>query len=141
MLRILTLALSIALLVSCSGGATDVTSSEKRITVETGRQFARYLVSGSYAEARSLLTQKLQKAYSPEDLAAHFRKMTEYWEGQPAKVGDHFEFMDEWPARGPTDLGWVYISISSDDYLEAVTVVVTDEDGAPKIREIEWGRP
>lgn len=139
-MRVLILALSFALLVSCSDD-TKVENSEKQITVETGRKFAQDLVSGSFADAQLLLTQKLQKEYSPEGLAARFRKMTEYWHGQPAKVDDHFEFMDEWPARQSKDIGWAYISISSDDYLEAVTVVVTDENGSPKIRAIEWGRP
>ena len=49
--------------------------------------------------------------------------------------------MADWATRQNGDIGWVYISISGEDFLEAVTVIVSDEQGCPKIRQIEWGRP
>lgn len=78
--------------------------------------------------------------YTPEKLETTYEDMVSYGDG-PVKVDGHSEFMAEWPARLPEDIGWAYISISGSDFDEAVTVVVSDENGFPKIREIEWGRP
>ncbi len=140
-MRILLLALSFVFLAACSEDANHMSDNKEQITVETGRKFAGDLVSGRFTEARSLLSQKLQKVYTPEALAARYRKMIEYWEGKPAKVGDYYTFTDQWPARQPQDIGWAYISIEGDGYVEAVTVTVTDESGSPRISELEWGRP
>jgi len=66
--------------------------------------------------------------------------MTSYGDG-PGAVDGHVEFMDDWPARQSQDIGWAYVSITGAGFIEAVTVVVAEENGAAKIREIEWGRP
>jgi len=49
--------------------------------------------------------------------------------------------METWPGKLPSDIGWAYVSIGGDVYSEAVTVVVTSENGEARIREIEFGRP
>jgi hypothetical protein len=49
--------------------------------------------------------------------------------------------MTSWPSKQPSDIGWAYVSIGGDVYSEAVTVVVTSEQGEAKIREVEFGRP
>ena len=51
------------------------------------------------------------------------------------------ETMEDWPGREPSDAGWVYVSVGGDMYSEAVTVVVTREEGALKVRTVEFGRP
>jgi hypothetical protein len=51
------------------------------------------------------------------------------------------ETLANWPGRQPSDLGWVYVSLGGDVYSEAVIAVVTMEDGEPRIREAEFGRP
>jgi hypothetical protein len=56
----------------------------------------------------------------------------------PIEVG---ETMLDWPGKEPDDLGWVTVSIGGDVYSEAIIVVVKLEDGMPKIREVEFGRP
>ena len=56
----------------------------------------------------------------------------------PIEIG---ETLKDWPGKGPSDLGWVYVSIGGDVYSEAVTVVITLENGGPKVREVEFGRP
>ena len=48
---------------------------------------------------------------------------------------------DDWPAKRPADLGWVYVGISGDGLVEAVMVTVAMEDSKKVIRLIEWGRP
>jgi hypothetical protein len=49
--------------------------------------------------------------------------------------------MESWPGKEPSDVGWVYVGIGGDVYSEAVTVVVTLEDGELKVRTVEYGRP
>jgi hypothetical protein len=49
--------------------------------------------------------------------------------------------MDDWPGREASDAGWVYVSVGGDVYSEAVTVIVTREDGDLSVRAVEFGRP
>ena len=49
--------------------------------------------------------------------------------------------MTEWPDKQPLDVGWAYAAIAGEDGSEAVTVIVSSENGAHVIRSIEWGRP
>jgi hypothetical protein len=133
------IAFLILVLSACDSG-TGLRADSEKLTLETGGKFAQALVDGKYLDAKSLLTQQLQQQYPPETLQARYTEMTSYGEG-PVKVDGHTKFMGNWPAREPMDIGWAYISISGADFAEAVTVVVADENGVPKIREIEWGRP
>jgi hypothetical protein len=133
------IALLTFLLAACDTG-TAPRSDAKELTLGTGSAFAAALVSGNYVQAQSLLSAELQQQYTPENLQARYNEMVAYGTGA-VKVDGHTEFMDDWPARRGQDIGWAYISISGDDFAEAVTVVVADENGTPKIRELEWGRP
>lgn len=112
----------------------------KLLTIATGNQFVKMLVAKQFSDARACLTQKMQQEYSLEQLATQYEKMIAYGNG-PIQVDGYFTFMDDWPTRLPQDLGWIYISISGADFIEAVTVIVTHENGSPRIRTIEWGRP
>jgi hypothetical protein len=38
-------------------------------------------------------------------------------------------------------MGWAYVGIEGDDFIEAIAVVVATISGELLIREIEWGRP
>ncbi len=49
--------------------------------------------------------------------------------------------LETWPDQQPGDLGWAYVSIEGDDFNEAVYVLVSDVEGVPMIKEIQWGRP
>lgn len=49
--------------------------------------------------------------------------------------------MDDWPGKSETDLAWIYVVIGGNVYSEAVIVVVTEESGVLRVREVEWGRP
>ena len=51
------------------------------------------------------------------------------------------ETMVEWPAKESSDIAWVYVILGGDVYSEALTLIVTDENGLIKIRDIEFGRP
>ena len=56
----------------------------------------------------------------------------------PVEVG---ETMEDWPGRKPSDVGRAYVSVGGDAYSEAVTVVVTLEEKALRVRTVEFGRP
>jgi hypothetical protein len=56
----------------------------------------------------------------------------------PIEIG---QVMESWPAKKPSDVGWVYISIGSDVYSEALTLVVMLEGNTLKVRTVEFGRP
>ena len=66
-----------------------------------------------------------------------------YAEGeQPTSIQFDDEFsLVQWPARQPRDVGSAYVGILGEDFVEAVSVIVSDIDGGLFIREIEWGRP
>ncbi|MGE3724994.1 MAG: hypothetical protein AB7I41_05560 [Candidatus Sericytochromatia bacterium] len=117
-------------------------NTPETLTLDTGRQFAQALISADYALAHSYLSQQAQAAYTPADLAQHYTNMIDYGSG-PAQLDGHVQYEDmaDWATRQNGDIGWVYISISGEDFLEAVTVIVSDEQGSPKIRQIDWGRP
>ncbi|MBJ7898840.1 MAG: hypothetical protein GC158_02715 [Cyanobacteria bacterium RI_101] len=49
--------------------------------------------------------------------------------------------LEDWPDKQAQDLGMVYTAFIGAGDCEAVTVVLTWEDGAVRIRSLEWGRP
>ena len=106
-------------------------------------EFASALVAGDYEGARRLLAPDLRGQMTPEELRNELFAMFEgYSQGKPERIHYDEEFAhDDWPGKKPGDLGWVYVSIEGEGFVEAVTVIVADVDGEPLIREIEWGRP
>ena len=105
--------------------------------------FARALVDGDFARAASLLTPGLCREYTEEIMREKFNAMfRNYAKGEPRSI--HFEEqfqLENWPAKQPGDIGWAYVGIDGDDFVEAVSVVISEVDGKNLIREIEWGRP
>jgi hypothetical protein len=49
--------------------------------------------------------------------------------------------LEEWPGKRSGDIGWAYVSIEGDDFVEAVSVVVSAVGDKHLIREVQWGRP
>lgn len=64
-----------------------------------------------------------------------------YADGPATSVHLDPEFsMEEWPGKQLGDVGWVYVSIQGEGFVEAVTVIVSAVDVTLTIRNIEWGR-
>jgi hypothetical protein len=105
--------------------------------------FAAALLEGNYELAHGLLSPELKHGFSPEDLHLEFELMySGYSEGEPTQIMFDPQFtMTNWPGKRPGDIGWVYVSIVGDDFVEAITVVISDIEGEYLISEIEWGRP
>jgi hypothetical protein len=104
--------------------------------------FATALVAGQFARASEMLTPALRREMTPHMLQEALNGMCAYSPGKPKRI--HFDpqhSMENWPDKQPDDVGLTYVSISGDDFNEAVTVIVANVGGRHLIREIEWGRP
>jgi tetratricopeptide (TPR) repeat protein len=115
------------------------------------RDFAEHLAGGDFAAARELLASNL-RSMSADALREEYLQMMGAGEFDEADAdadeGDGGEVTvmvmsssADMPDLDVRDLGWVYVAISNALCSEAVTVVVTEEDGEARIRELEWGRP
>jgi len=105
--------------------------------------FASALAQGDFERAHALLSPELRTRLSPAILSEELHAMYRgYADGEP--TGIHYDeqfFMTEWPYKEPRDVGWAYVSIVGEGFVEAVTVIVTEVDGTLLIRTVEWGRP
>ncbi len=106
-------------------------------------EFANALVNGDYEQAHAMLSPEAQGRISARDLENEYLAMVNiFGTGKSARVVFDPQFtMRNWPGKLPGDRGWVYVSIAGDDFVEAVSVIVTEIQGEYRIREIEWGRP
>lgn len=128
-------------LVACSGENQMTSNPPPNLDYAAkAKEFAEALVANNYDAAFEMLSSSLKPKLTAAELQSRFTEMTEYGEGRP-RVDGHVQTMEDWPGKQPSDVGWAYVSISGDDFAEAVTVVVNYEDDAMKIREVEWGRP
>ena len=114
--------------------------SEQNRYKKTAYDFANALAKENYTEAFNLLDSNIESQWSPEKLGASYKKMIEYGEGAATNI-EVIEIMNDWPDRKENDIGWAYVAIEGSDYAEAVTVIVSKENGDYRIRDIEWGRP
>jgi hypothetical protein len=103
-------------------------------------QFAEDLAKGDFEGAHALLTAGAKLRLPPSELQKQYRAMTDYGSGPATHVQVVQDFAS-WPGKQRNDVGWVYVAISGDTFSEAVTVVVSRENGLDAIRSVEWGRP
>lgn len=107
---------------------------------ELGLRFTKTLAARDYAAAHAMLTDACRRRIPLATMQAEYERMIPLGWGSTDPI-EVVTTMGDWPSRAPGDLGWVYVSIGGDTYSEAVTLVVTDDNGTPRIRDIEWGRP
>jgi len=123
--------------IACSkGGGGAAGSDAEKIAL----QFVRALASREYARAHALATREFQERNTVASLQNSFETIVplDWGPVEPIEAG---ETMGDWPDKKAGDLAWVYVSIGGDVYSEAVIVIVAEEAGAAKIREVEYGRP
>jgi hypothetical protein len=103
-------------------------------------EFARSLAARDYAKAHAMTTEACRGRMTVEQLRAAFEAIvpSDWGPIGPVEVG---QTLASWPDKQPGDLGWAYVSIGGEAYSEAVVVVVAAENGAARIREVEFGRP
>ena len=112
------------------------TSDYRQVALE----FTRSLAAREYPKAYALTSQEYRKQLTVDQVRTRFEAIvpTDWGAMGPIEVG---ETMTTWPGKQPSDLGWAYVSIGGKVFSEAVTVVVTSENGLPRIRQVEFGRP
>lgn len=111
-------------------------SSYKQIALA----FAEALISGKFDSAHEMLIEEQKLEWSASALQARYEEMIDYADAPPDETR-LMQTLEEWPGRLSGDLGWAYVAINGYCFGEAVAVVVTRENGAARIRMIEWGRP
>jgi hypothetical protein len=113
---------------------------------QVARDFGQALVDGDYEAAYGLLSPHLQQSWTPQALERELFAMFSGYAPESVPEELHFEeedpfVMTQWPDRQPDDLGWAYVGIHGEGFVEAVTVIVAQVDGRALIRHLEWGRP
>jgi hypothetical protein len=101
-------------------------------------QFVQHLADGRYDEAHRLLAPEFAHMVPPSELQQNYESMISYGKGPAVKVWDA-----AWigPGDQETDFGLVYVSVCGEDWLEGVTVLITEAIDGLRIRDIVWGRP
>jgi hypothetical protein len=134
--------LVVALFSGCSRGELPAAKTSGFDYHEVALQFTKALTERDYDRAYAMTSQDYRRRASVEQLRAAFEAIvpTNWAAIGPVTV---VRTMTQWqsPAKQPSDLGWVYVSIGGDVYSEAVTAIITLENGQPKVREVEFGRP
>ena len=107
---------------------------------QTALEFARSLAAREYPKAYAMMSQGYRQKSTVDELRMGFEAIvpTDWGAIGPIAVG---QTMTSWPGKQPADVGWAYVSIGGAVYSEGLVVVVTSENGAAKIREVEFGRP
>ncbi|MEO6003894.1 MAG: hypothetical protein ABIZ04_05100 [Opitutus sp.] len=76
-----------------------------------------------------------------KDLSAHWKQMTQDAKTEELVI-DSQQRMVDWPTRKTDDVGWCYLSVSTTEVNEAITVVVgRTPHHSFWITELEFGRP
>jgi hypothetical protein len=102
--------------------------------------FAKALASRDYRTAYAMTASEYQRRVTLDEMRAAFEAIVPVDWGAVGSI-DVGHTMDDWPGKQASDVGWAYVSIGGDAYSEAITVVVTAEDGSLKVRDVEFGRP
>jgi hypothetical protein len=138
----ITAILAVSLFSGCSGGKLPAANPSGFDYREVALQFTKALTQRDYHRAYAMTSHDYQRRTSVEQLRTAFEKIvpTDWGAIGPVTV---VRTMTQWqsPPKQPSDLGWVYVSIGGDAYSEAVTAIITLENGQPKVREVEFGRP
>lgn len=116
---------------------SDINTSDYQ---QFAQDFTEALAAREYANAYTMTSHEYRKQTSVEQLQTAFEIIVPKDWGQIGPI-EVIQTLTAWPAKRREDLGWVYVSIGGDVYSEAITVIVTSENGEAKIREVELGRP
>jgi hypothetical protein len=119
---------------------THELENEKTVHSQTALRFATALVNEFFDDAYILLSSTLCDEWSPELLRKTYEEMVEYFHVPPNWISVDIVDTESLGAEFQ-DGGWVYVSIACDSGVEAVTVIISVENGKYVIQEIEWGRP
>lgn len=105
-----------------------------------GLEFASALASRDYPTAYAMTSSEYQRSTTLDGMRGAFEAIVppDWRTVGPLQV---VNTMETWPAKQPSDVGWVYVSIVGDVYSEGLTAVVMVEADTLKVRTVEFGRP
>lgn len=102
--------------------------------------FGRSLAGRHYEQAYAMTTEGYRASTSLAQMKAAFEAIVpEDW--GPSEPIEVTRMLETWPDKQAADIGWAYVSIYGDVYSEALIVVVALEQGQPRIRDVQFGRP
>lgn len=110
---------------------------------DTALAFAEALVAGDFEHAFTMVGPDIDGVRSPEALRDRFYAMFRgYASGEPTRAVLDPEFsLHEWPARAEGGVGWAYVSIEGEGFVEGVALTIASEGDRLLVCDIEWGRP
>jgi len=131
--------ISTFVLISCSRKKNNMSEKDSKYQ-QLALEFTTTLAERQYAKAYEMTSQEYRTHATVDKLKKDFETIVpnDFGPIGPIKVG---RTMTSWPGKQPSDIGWAYLSIGGDVYSEALVVIVTNENGNKKVREIEFGRP
>jgi hypothetical protein len=105
--------------------------------------FARAIAQRDFASAHAMLSLEQKTKYTIASLKDAFYQMITYSDFQETEnpQTNVETTLTTWGNKKENDIGWVYVSIVSDSFSEAVNVVVSKEGDKKVIADVEWGRP
>ncbi len=110
--------------------------------VQIAQQFGDLIAAEDYVSAHRLLTVEAQAANPPENLKRRAERMRSYASGPITEVEVMKDFiLKDWPTKQDGDIACIYVALNGDGFCEAAYLRIAEQDGACRIRDIEWGRP
>jgi len=110
--------------------------------VQFAKQFGSLIVKEDYLAARALLTREAQIDWPAQEIQRRSERMRRYAPGPFTDMQVTEEFiLQDWPAKREHDVASIYIALTGDGFSEAATIIVAQQDGELRIRDLEWGRP
>ena len=127
-------------LVACSKEESKTSSPNASDYRRVALEFTQSLAARDCQRAYAMTAQEYRRRNSVDQLRAAFEAVvpTDWGAVGPIEVG---HTMTSWPEKQHSDVGWVYVSIGGSAYSEAATVIVISENGEPRVREVQFGRP
>jgi len=112
------------------------------VDTTVAEQFGHAIARCDYEAAHALLSEAARELHSPESLKQAAEEMIASGDGPITDVDLVSEcILEDWPGKQEGDVGYVYVALTGDGFCEAVTVTLTREADAIRIRKLEWGRP
>ena len=110
--------------------------------VQLTHDFGKLIAMEDYVAAHRMLTRQGQQAWPVDEMKRRSESMRSYAPGPFTDMQVMDEYMlEDWPAMQDGDVANIYIALSGDNFCEAVSVIVAQEDSDLRIRDLERGRP
>jgi hypothetical protein len=102
-------------------------------------EFAERLTRREFAAAYRLTSTEYRATVPQLDMQKAFEEMVHYIE--PLQQPELMGVSEQIGSKRFGDVAWAYVAVPGNGGREAVSVIITSEHGALRIRDISWGRP